>query len=68
MPLSHTERILTADDRQEETDRRFFAIATDLTGAPTELIDEAGGVTRRSRATLWGTTAWTRDGSACTRD
>lgn len=33
VPLAQTERILTADVRQEEIDRRFFAIATDL-GAP----------------------------------
>jgi RHS repeat-associated protein len=64
--LSQTERILTADDRQEEIDRRFFAIATDLIGTPTELIDEAGGVAWRSRATLWGATAWARDSSAYT--
>ncbi|TXL85642.1 putative T7SS-secreted protein [Streptomyces sp. IB2014 016-6] len=65
-PLSQTERILTADDRQEEIDRRFFAIATDLVGTPTELIDESGGVAWRSRSTLWGTTAWARDSSAYT--
>ncbi|MGW1751860.1 hypothetical protein ACWCRD_40890 [Streptomyces sp. NPDC002092] len=34
VPLAQTERILTADDRQEEVDRRFFAIATDLIGTP----------------------------------
>lgn len=60
-PLAQTERILTADDRQEEIDRRFFAIATDLIGTPTELIDESGDIAWRSRSTLWGTTAWARD-------
>ncbi|MEV7511795.1 putative T7SS-secreted protein [Streptomyces sp. NPDC091201] len=65
-PLSQTERILTADDRQEEIDRRFFAIVTDLVGTPTELIDEAGDIAWRSRATLWGTTAWARDSGAYT--
>ncbi|MET9436781.1 putative T7SS-secreted protein [Streptomyces sp. NPDC006551] len=63
-PLAQTERILTADDRQEEIDRRFFAIATDLVGTPTELIDESGDIAWRSRTTLWGTTAWARDSSA----
>ncbi|QNE74941.1 type IV secretion protein Rhs [Streptomyces finlayi] len=66
VPLAQTERILTADGRQEEIDRRFFAIATDLIGTPTELIDESGAITWRSRSTLWGTTAWARGSSAYT--
>ncbi|MER6409674.1 putative T7SS-secreted protein [Streptomyces humidus] len=66
VPLAQTERILTADDRQDEIDRRFFAIATDLIGAPTELVDETGDIAWRSRATLWGTTAWSRDSSTYT--
>ncbi|MFD7302190.1 putative T7SS-secreted protein [Streptomyces pharetrae] len=65
-PLTQTERILTADARQEEIDRRFFAIATDLVGAPTELIDESGDIAWRTRSTLWGTTAWTRSSNAYT--
>ncbi|MFF6809665.1 putative T7SS-secreted protein [Streptomyces sp. NPDC012403] len=64
VPLAQTERILTADSGQEEIDRRFFAIATDLVGTPTELIDETGDIAWRSRSTLWGTTAWARDSSA----
>ncbi|GAA1011252.1 putative T7SS-secreted protein [Streptomyces thermogriseus] len=66
VPLAQTERLLTADSRQEEIDRRFFAIATDLIGTPTELIDETGGIAWRTRTTLWGTTAWARDSSAYT--
>ncbi|MFE3635309.1 putative T7SS-secreted protein [Streptomyces sp. NPDC059168] len=66
VPLAQTERVLTADSRQEEIDRRFFAIATDLIGTPTELIDESGGIAWRSRRTLWGTTAWARDSDAYT--
>ncbi|MYR40847.1 RHS repeat domain-containing protein [Streptomyces sp. SID5910] len=66
VPLTQTERILTADDRQEEVDRRFFAIATDLIGTPTELVDETGAVAWRTRSTLWGTTAWSRDSSTYT--
>ncbi|ARF75817.1 type IV secretion protein Rhs [Kitasatospora albolonga] len=65
-PLAQTERLLTADDRQNEIDRRFFAIASDLIGTPTELVDESGDIAWRSRATLWGTTAWARDGSTYT--
>ncbi|MGW4028851.1 putative T7SS-secreted protein [Streptomyces sp. NPDC004838] len=66
VPLAQTERILTGGDRQEEIDRRFFAIATDLIGTPTELIDETGDVAWRTRSTLWGTTAWASDSSAYT--
>ncbi|MER5492485.1 putative T7SS-secreted protein [Streptomyces sp. NPDC002490] len=66
VPLAQTERILTADDRQQEIDRRFFAIATDLIGTPTELVDESGDLAWRSRSTLWGTTAWARDSSTYT--
>ncbi|MCX4587373.1 putative T7SS-secreted protein [Streptomyces sp. NBC_01481] len=66
VPLAQTERILTPDGRQEEIDRRFFAIATDLIGTPTELIDESGDIAWHSRSTLWGTTAWTRNSSTYT--
>ena len=65
-PLSQTERLLTADDRRTEIDRRFFAIATDLVGTPTELIDETGRTAWRARATLWGTTAWARTSTTYT--
>ncbi|MGX1274857.1 putative T7SS-secreted protein [Streptomyces phaeoluteigriseus] len=65
-PLSQTERLLTPDERQEEIDRRFFAIATDLIGTPTELIDESGHIAWRARSTLWGTTAWTRSSTVYT--
>ncbi|MEU7552533.1 putative T7SS-secreted protein [Streptomyces sp. NPDC044571] len=63
-PLAQTERILTAD--QEVVDERFYAIVTDLVGAPTELVDERGAVAWRSRSTLWGATAWHRDATAYT--
>ncbi|MET8828654.1 putative T7SS-secreted protein [Streptomyces sp. NPDC004610] len=66
VPLAQTERILTADHQQQEIDRRFFAIVTDLIGTPTELVDETGHVAWRARSTLWGTTAWARDSSAYT--
>ncbi|SBV00099.1 RHS repeat-associated core domain-containing protein [Streptomyces sp. Ncost-T6T-1] len=66
VPLAQTERIITADTRQEEVDRRFFAIATDLVGAPTELVDPSGDIAWRSRTTLWGATAWPRTSTAYT--
>ncbi|GGT77700.1 putative T7SS-secreted protein [Streptomyces althioticus] len=65
-PLAQTERILTPDVRREEIDRRFFAIATDLIGTPTELVDENGDIAWRTRTTLWGTTAWTSAGTTYT--
>ncbi|MDJ0383749.1 putative T7SS-secreted protein [Streptomyces sp. G-G2] len=63
-PLAQTERILTAS--QEVVDERFYAIVTDLVGAPTELVDERGALAWRGRSTLWGSTAWSRDSTAYT--
>ncbi|WP_435284819.1 DUF6531 domain-containing protein [Streptomyces koelreuteriae] len=60
-PIAQTERIVTADASQEEIDSRFFSIVTDLVGTPTELVDEYGNVAWRTRATLWGVTAWNAD-------
>ncbi|AZK94255.1 MULTISPECIES: DUF6531 domain-containing protein [Streptomyces] len=57
-PVSQTERRLSADAPQEEIDHRFFAVVTDLVGAPRELVDEQGDVAWRARTTLWGTTGW----------
>jgi len=66
-PLAQTERLLsTADAPQEEIDSRFFAIVTDLVGTPSELIDERGEIAWRTRSTLWGTTAWSRDSTTYT--
>ncbi|WP_052850257.1 DUF6531 domain-containing protein [Streptomyces avicenniae] len=41
---------------QAEIDERFFAIVTDLVGAPTHLVTDTGDVAWESRATLWGST------------
>jgi RHS repeat-associated protein len=64
-PVAQAERITDATT-QEEIDRRFFAIATDLVGTPTELIGEDGTVAWRTRTTLWGTTAWPTRSTAWT--
>ncbi|WP_406715900.1 DUF6531 domain-containing protein [Streptomyces althioticus] len=48
-----TNRALAQLD-QDEVDRRFYAIVTDVVGTPTELVDEAGRITWRARTTLWG--------------
>jgi RHS repeat-associated protein len=58
-PVAQTER-LTDSTTQEEVDRRFFAIVTDLVGTPTELVDPRGTVAWRARRTAWGATAWSR--------
>ncbi|WP_405804011.1 DUF6531 domain-containing protein [Streptomyces sp. NBC_00210] len=64
-PIAQTER-LTDEATQREIDTRFFAIATDLIGTPTELVDEQGGIAWRTRPTLWGTTTWNADATAYT--
>ncbi|WP_145497666.1 putative T7SS-secreted protein [Streptomyces sp. CFMR 7] len=60
-PLTQVERVLSADDPQEIIDERFFAIVTDLVGAPTEAIDEAGEIAWHTRRTVWGSTTWAAD-------
>ncbi|MFK4069391.1 polymorphic toxin type 30 domain-containing protein [Streptomyces sp. NPDC029674] len=57
-PIAQTERKAVADSPQQEVDSRFFAIITDLVGAPSELVDDKGRLAWRSRSTLWGNTAW----------
>ncbi|MFI7340177.1 putative T7SS-secreted protein [Streptomyces sp. NPDC050085] len=65
-PIAQTERITAVDSPQEEIDSRFFAIITDLVGAPTELIDEHGEIAWRTRNTLWGATTWNTDATSYT--
>jgi RHS repeat-associated protein len=64
-PLAQTETIttpVTAPTSQEQIDRRFFAIVTDLVGSPTELVDATTGtIAWRSVSTLWGNTTWSAD-------
>ena len=61
-PLAQTETIATPlpdHPDQDQIDRRFFAIVTDLVGSPTELLDPADAtVAWRATSTLWGTTTW----------
>ncbi|WP_316776036.1 RHS repeat-associated core domain-containing protein [Streptomyces sasae] len=65
-PLTQTERISLVDSPQDEIDSRFYAIVTDVVGTPTELVDENGDIAWRTRATLWGSTAWAADSTAYT--
>lgn len=49
----------------DDLDAEFYAIVTDLAGAPTELLDpDTGAVAGWSTSTLWGRTHW--NGSAAT--
>ncbi|MEU8350809.1 DUF6531 domain-containing protein [Streptomyces sp. NPDC048845] len=52
--LTQTETTSMRDAPQHVIDSRFHAIVTDLSGTPTELVDEGGAVTWRSRRTAWG--------------
>ncbi|MFD5322024.1 DUF6531 domain-containing protein [Streptomyces sp. NPDC127098] len=52
LPVGQTESSLRG-----EIDRRFYAIVTDLVGAPTELVDETGTIAWQARRTLWGHSA-----------
>ncbi|MEU1149046.1 DUF6531 domain-containing protein [Streptomyces sp. NPDC005863] len=65
-PLTQTERITAATAPQDEIDSRFYAIVTDLTGTPTELIDEQGDIAWCARNTLWGSTTWPTDSTTYT--
>ncbi|GAA2685534.1 hypothetical protein GCM10010400_57130 [Streptomyces aculeolatus] len=56
-PVAQAER-LTDAATQEEIDSRFFAIVTDLVGAPTELVDPRGEIAWQARRTVWGHTRW----------
>lgn len=65
-PIAQTERIASATAPQDAVNERFFSVVTDLIGAPSELVDEAGSLAWRSRSTLWGTTAWATTSTAYT--
>ncbi|WP_460429172.1 RHS repeat-associated core domain-containing protein, partial [Amycolatopsis endophytica] len=51
-PLVQTRR--ARDASQGWIDREFYSIVTDLVGAPTELVDEHGGLAWQHQTTLWG--------------
>ncbi|MFD5409540.1 putative T7SS-secreted protein [Streptomyces nojiriensis] len=65
-PVAQTERMLGKDASQQLVDERFYAIVTDLVGAPTELVDESGDLAWHTRSTLWGTTTWATTSAAYT--
>ncbi|MEU3594401.1 RHS repeat-associated core domain-containing protein [Streptomyces filamentosus] len=63
-PLAQRE--VKKDSSQQEIDRRFFAIVTDLSGTPSELVAGDGTLAWRSRRTAWGATQWNRTSTAFT--
>ncbi|MES4901701.1 MULTISPECIES: DUF6531 domain-containing protein [unclassified Streptomyces] len=69
-PLAQTETTAppaTAETPQDQIDRRFFAIVTDLIGTPTELVDTTtGAIAWRAVHTLWGITTWPTDSATTT--
>ncbi|MGW5284358.1 putative T7SS-secreted protein [Streptomyces collinus] len=56
--VAQSERGTRATASQEEIDARFFAIVSDLSGSPCELVDESGEIAWRSQATNWGKLSW----------
>ncbi len=48
---------------QDEVDRRFYAIVTDLTGTPCELLAPDGTLAGYQQHTVWGTTIWKPGGA-----
>jgi RHS repeat-associated protein len=63
-PLAQTERAALRDASHDQVDQRFYAIVTDLIGAPAELIDQAGDLAGYQQRTLWGGTLWHPSGAA----
>ncbi|MGK5534110.1 DUF6531 domain-containing protein [Streptomyces sp. URMC 129] len=53
-PIAQVETRLTPTSSQEDIDRRFYAIVTDIIGTPTELIGDDGRVAWRNDADVWG--------------
>ncbi|WP_461110787.1 DUF6531 domain-containing protein [Streptomyces calidiresistens] len=53
-PLTQTTRTTAGDADQDEIDRRFAAIVTDLVGTPTHLTDPDTGELTPLTTTLWG--------------
>jgi RHS repeat-associated protein len=49
---------------QDQVDSQFYAIITDLIGAPGELVGTAGELAGYQQRTLWGTTLWHPEGAS----
>jgi RHS repeat-associated protein len=53
-PLVQAEGTIRRNTPQEVVDSEFYAIITDLIGAPTELVTETGEIAERLTGSLWG--------------
>ncbi len=62
IPLTQSERWRRAP--QDKVDDRFYAIVTDLAGAPAELTADDGTLAGYQQRTLWGTTVWHPGGAS----
>jgi RHS repeat-associated protein len=49
---------------QEDVDRQFYAIVTDLIGTPSELVSSDGALAGYQQHTLWGGTLWHPSGAS----
>lgn len=54
---------LLRDASQQEIDRRFYSIITDLAGTPSELVAADGTLAGHRQQALWGGTAWNPSGA-----
>jgi RHS repeat-associated protein len=54
----------SGDTPQDQVDSQFYAIVTDLIGAPSELVAPDGELAGYQQRTLWGTTMWHPQGAA----
>jgi RHS repeat-associated protein len=52
------------DAPQDQVDSQFYAIVTDLVGAPSELVASNGELAGYQQHTLWGTTMWHPEGAS----
>jgi RHS repeat-associated protein len=63
-PLTQTTRASLRDAPQEVIDGEFYAIITDLTGTPSELVAPDGALAGFQQHTLWGGTFWHPGGAS----
>jgi len=63
-PVIQAERAMVNEAAQHDIDQRFYAIVTDLIGAPSELTAPDGGLAGYQQRTLWGATLWHPGGAS----
>jgi RHS repeat-associated protein len=63
-PLAQRERASWRRAPQDQVDEEFYAIVTDLVGAPAEMVGPDGNLAGYQQHTLWGTTLWKPGGAA----